>query len=124
LTEDFAFHVKQRGGMLAKGRLLGIQFQELFGVKNLFFENAKHANVMAAKLASGIVSSGYGLEAETATNQVFPILPDSVISALQQHFAFYVWRKADNEHSAIRLVTSWATQEHAVDAFLARLAQL
>jgi threonine aldolase len=124
LTEDFAFHVKQRGGMLAKGRLLGIQFQELFGVKNLFLENAKHANAMAAKLASGIVSGGYALEAETATNQVFPILPDSVISALEQHFAFYVWRKSDNDHSVIRLVTSWATQEHQVDALLARLAQL
>jgi threonine aldolase len=124
LTEDFAFHLKQRGGMLAKGRLLGIQFQELFGVKNLFLENAKHANAMAAKLASGIMSSGYALEAPTATNQVFPILPDSVISALKQLFAFYVWRKSDNDHSVIRLVTSWATQEHQVDAFLARLAQL
>ncbi len=124
LAEDFAFHVKQRGGMLAKGRLLGIQFQELFGDKNLFFENANHANAMAAKLAAGIVSGGYGLEAETATNQVFPILPDSVIAALQRHFAFYVWRKAGNDHSAIRLVTSWATEEREVDAFLARLAQL
>jgi threonine aldolase len=124
LTEDFAFHVKQRGGMLAKGRLLGIQFQELFGGKNLFLENAKHANAMAAKLASGIVSGGYALEAETATNQVFAMLPDSVISALKQRFAFYVWRKSDNDRSVIRLVTSWATQEHQVDAFLARLAQL
>jgi threonine aldolase len=78
---------------------------------------------MAAKLASGIVSGGYSLEAETATNQVFAILPDSVISALTRHFAFYVWRKSDNDHSVIRLVTSWATQEHQIDAFLARLAQ-
>jgi threonine aldolase len=70
LAEDFAFHVKQRGGMLAKGRLLGIQFQELFGVKDLFLENAKHANAMAANLAFGIVFSGYALEAETAKLQV------------------------------------------------------
>jgi threonine aldolase len=124
LAEDFAFHVKQRGGMLAKGRLLGIQFQALFGEKNLFLESARHANAMAAKLASGIESSGYALDAETATNQVFPILPDSVISALQQHFAFYVWGKSDSDHSVIRLVTSWATPEHQVDAFVARLAQL
>jgi threonine aldolase len=124
LTEDFAFHVKQRGGMLAKGRLLGIQFQELFGAKNLFFENAKHANAVAAKLASGIVSSGYALDAETATNQVFPILPDSVISALKQYFAFYIWKRSDDVHSVVRLVTSWATQEDQVDAFLARLAQV
>lgn len=71
LKDNFAFHVKQRGGMLAKGRLLGIQFQALFGVKHLFLENAKHANAMAAKLAAGIVGRGYVLDAETATNQVF-----------------------------------------------------
>jgi threonine aldolase len=124
LAVDFAFHVKQRGGMLAKGRLLGIQFQELFGAKNLFLENARHANEMAAKLASGIAAGGYGLDAETQTNQVFPIFPDSVISALKHHFAFYIWRKSDSDHSVIRLVTSWATQEHQVDAFLARLGQL
>ncbi|MFM0554427.1 hypothetical protein P0D69_26105 [Paraburkholderia sediminicola] len=123
LTEDFAFHLKQRGGMFAKGRLLGIQFQELFGVKTFFFENARHANAMAAKLASGILSGAYALEAETATNQVFAILPDSVISALTQHFAFYVWRKSDNDHSVICPVTSWATQECRVDAFLARPRQ-
>jgi threonine aldolase len=124
LAEDFAFHVKQRGAMLAKGRLLGIQFQALFGAKNLFFENAWHANTLAEKLASGIVSSGYALDAETATNQVFAILPDAVIAALKQRFAFYVWGKSDNDHSVIRLVTSWATQEHQVDAFLAQLARL
>lgn len=124
LKDDFAFHIKQRGGMLAKGRLLGIQFRELFGVKNLFLDNAKHANAMAAKLAAGIVQLGYALEAETATNQVFPILPDSIISVLKEHFAFYVWGKSDNNRSAIRLVTSWATDEQQVDAFLARLAQL
>lgn len=124
LTEDFAFHLKQRGGMLAKGRLLGIQFQELFGVKDLFLENAKHGNAMAAKLASGIEANGYTLEAATATNQVFAILPDSVIIALKQHFAFYVWGKSSNDHSVIRLVASWTTQEHQVDAFLARLTQL
>jgi threonine aldolase len=124
LAVDFAFHVKQRGGMLAKGRLLGIQFQELFGARKLFVENARHANAMAEKLAAGIVSGGYALDAETATNQVFPILPDAVISTLKQDFAFYVWRKADNDHSVIRLVTSWATEERQVDAFLARLAKL
>ena len=77
---------------------------------------------MAAKLASGILSSGYALEAETATNQVFAILPGSVILTMKQHFAFYIWRQTDNNRSVIRLVTSWATEEHQVDAFLARLA--
>lgn len=82
---------------------------------------ARHANAMAAKLAAGITSAGYKLAAQTATNQVFPILPNSVIAALEA-FAFYVWAKSDDEHSVIRLVTSWATEEGRVDAFLSRLA--
>jgi len=122
LKEDFAFHLKQRGGMLAKGRLLGIQFQALFGDSPLFSSMAQHANAMAAKLAAGIVSGGYGLAAQTETNQVFPILPNNVIAALQKAFAFYVWGKSDQEHSVIRLVTSWATEQGQVDAFLSRLA--
>jgi len=121
LCEDFAVHLKQRGGMLAKGRLLGIQFQELFGDGQLFFSMARHANAMAAKLAAGITSAGYKLAAETATNQVFPILPNSVIAVLQEAFGFYVWSKSTDEHSVVRLVTSWATDEGQVDAFLSRL---
>ncbi|HEY4068734.1 MAG TPA: aminotransferase class I/II-fold pyridoxal phosphate-dependent enzyme, partial [Burkholderiaceae bacterium] len=84
LKEDFGFHLKQRGGMLAKGRVLGIQFQELFGESQLFSSLARHANAMAAKLAAGIVSRGYGLAAQTETNQVFPILPDTAVAALQK----------------------------------------
>ncbi len=122
LAEDFAFHLKQRGGMLAKGRLLGIQFQELFGDNNLFTALARHANAMAAKLAAGIASRGYRLAAETETNQVFPILPNTVVAALRENFAFYVWAPSDEGHSVIRLVTSWATEENQVDAFLHRLA--
>ena len=122
LREDFAFHLKQRGAMLAKGRVLGIQFQELFGDNALFFSLAKHANAMATQLAAGITASGYALAAETQTNQVFPILPNAVISALQLKFTFYVWAKADDERSVIRLVTSWATDESQVDSFLACLA--
>ncbi len=121
LAEDFVFHLKQRGGMLAKGRLLGIQFQALFGEADLFSTLARHSNEMAAKLAGGIVSHGHRLAAQTETNQVFPILPDSLIAALQQDFAFHVWARSDPTHSVVRLVTSWATDERAVDAFLARL---
>ena len=122
LAEDFAFHLKQRGALLAKGRLLGIQFQQLFGDDALFFSLARHANAMAAKLAAGITASGYALAAHTETNLVFPILPQAVVSALQPKFAFYVWAPADNDHAVIRLVTSWATDEAHVDAFLACLA--
>lgn len=122
LAEDFAFHIKQRGGMLAKGRLLGIQFQQLFGPAFLFSSLAQHANAMAAKLAEGILSAGYTLSADTETNQLFPVLPNAVIASLQPHFAFYVWNKVDDDSSVIRLVTSWATDEAQVTSFLDHLA--
>lgn len=123
IAEDFAFHIKQRGGMLAKGRLLGIQFQQLFGPNMLFSALASHANAMAAKLAAGISAMGYELSAETETNQLFPILPNRVVEALQAHFSFYVWGTTlDEDRSVIRLVTSWATEEQQADAFLAQLA--
>lgn len=121
LTEDFAFNLKQRGGMLAKGRVLGIQFQALFGDQNLFFELAAHANAMATRLGDGILKAGGKLVAEAQTNQLFAILPDTAVSALQKRFAFYVWDKADADHSVIRLVTSWATEEAKVDAFVDEL---
>lgn len=122
LADDFAFHLKQRGALLAKGRLLGVQFRELFNDDLLIFSLARHANTMAAKLAAGIVSAGHGLAASTETNQVFAILPNAVIARLQEHFAFYVWEKRDPMHSVIRLVTSWATEEGRVNAFLSQLA--
>ena len=123
LKEDFAFHVKQRGGMLAKGRLLGVQFQALFGDDDLFFSLARHANDMAARLANGIVAAGYALKSEPEANMVFPELPDAAISVLKQDFEFYVWEKAAQGRSVIRMVTSWATQEQHVDAFLSKVRQ-
>ena len=121
LKQDFAFHLKQRGAMLAKGRLLGIQFQALFGDTDLFTALARHANAMAAKLAEGIAAAGHELAARTQTNQVFPILPNSQIARLKDEFGFYVWSASGDAASVIRLVTSWATEERHVDAFLARL---
>jgi threonine aldolase len=122
LKQDFAFHLKQRGAMLAKGRLLGIQFQALFGDADLFTSLAGHANAMAARLAAGILAAGHELAAPTQTNQVFPILPNSLIARLKEEFGFYVWNASGDADSVIRLVTSWATEERHVDAFLARLA--
>jgi len=117
LQPDFRYHIKQRGGLLAKGRLLGIQFLELFR-DNLYFDLARHANEMACRLVHGIDALGYSFLSPSTTNQIFPILPGSIITKLQQMYGFYVWEKMDSENSAIRLVTSWATKVEAVDAFL------
>lgn len=115
--ENFRYHLKQRGALLAKGRALGVQFVELFK-DALYFDLAKHANAMATKLAEGIRTQGYNFMTESPTNQIFPILPNAVIEKLQVNYGFYVWAKIDLENSAIRLVTSWATKESAVNEFL------
>jgi threonine aldolase len=121
LQQEFRFHIKQKGAMLAKGRLLGVQFLELFR-NDLYFDLARHANAMAALLRDGIARLGYGFLTHSPSNQIFPILPNRMIDRLAEHFEFHIWSKAGEETSAIRLVTSWATREDAVAAFLAEFA--
>ncbi|MCB2300808.1 threonine aldolase family protein [Clostridium tagluense] len=117
LKEDFRFHIKQKGGLLAKGRLIGIQFLELFK-ENIFFDLAKHANDMAQLLKMGISNCGYEFLIDSPTNQIFPILPNKIIEKLKEKYSFYIWQKIDEDNSAIRLVTSWATAEEAVKSFI------
>lgn len=117
LADDFSFHIKQRGALLAKGRLLGVQFLELFK-DGLFFDAASYANNLAMKLSTALTESGHALAAETQTNQIFPILPNALIDKLKESFSFYIWEKVEDEYSTIRLVTSWATDEKQVDAFI------
>lgn len=120
LKPDFRFMIKQRGAMLAKGWLLGIQFEELFK-DGLFYELAAHANAMADLLKQGIHSCGYHFASNSMTNQLFPILPDQVIEDLSHHFLFSIDKKWDDTSSVIRLVTSWATKETAVQDLISRL---
>ena len=120
LKKDFRYQMKQKGALLAKGQVLGVQFQELFR-DGLYFELAQRANTLAARLRQAVAEAGYSLLAPTVTNQVFPILPNSVIAKLEEEFSFYDWEAVDESHSAIRLVTSWATDEAAVDAFATAL---
>lgn len=120
LKPDFRYHIKQKGAMLAKGWLLGIQFEELFQ-NNLFFEMADHANQMAERLRSGFLACGYRFHWESTTNQLFPVLPNTVMEALSQDFLFSPQLTIDDAHTCVRLVTSWATRPEAADAFLAAL---
>jgi threonine aldolase len=117
LRDDFRFYMKQKGALLAKGRLLGIQFHELFQ-DDLYFDLARHANAMANLLKIAISKSGYKFLTPSSTNQIFPILPNTIIEQLQKNYAFYVWQSMDADNSAIRLVTSWATAEEAILAFI------
>lgn len=117
LKEHFPFHIKQRGAMLAKGRLIGVQFIELFR-DNLFFDLAKHANVMAEKISQAVKSNGFNMLTDSTSNQLFPILPNELVVELEKKFEFYRWAEFDNEHATLRLVTSWATQEEKVNTFI------
>ena len=123
LKEDFRFHIKQKGALLAKGRLLGLQFRELFR-DNLFFELAEHANTMAAKIQDALVALDCPLLLHSPSNQLFPILSNQIISELEKSYSFEIQKRVDADHSMIRLVTSWATRESAVDEFIADLRKL
>lgn len=120
LKSDFRYHIKQKGGLLAKGRLLGIQFVELFK-DDLFFELGAHANKMANRLREGIQAAGYAFFVDSPSNQLFVIFPNEVMEKLSTEFNFSTWEKIDEERTAIRLVTSWATKEEGVEAFIAAL---
>ncbi|AQS06985.1 threonine aldolase family protein [Clostridium beijerinckii] len=117
LKEDFRYFIKQKGGLLAKGRLLGIQFEELFK-DDLYFELAKHANKMALMLKGAIVDEGYKFLTESFTNQQFPIFPNNLIEKLSEKYSFNIERVIDSNYTAIRLVTSWATKEEIVLEFI------
>ncbi|MBT2736462.1 low specificity L-threonine aldolase [Bacillus sp. ISL-7] len=123
LKEDFRYHMKQKGALLAKGRLLGTQFLELFR-DNLFFDLAAHANMMATILRDEISKANIPFLTHSPSNQIFPILPNALITELEKHYAFHIWEKVDTDHSAIRLVTSWATEEEEVAAFLKDMKKL
>ena len=120
LQDHFRYNLRQRGGLLAKGRAVSLQFLELFR-DDLYFEIAKHANALARRLAAGIRECGYEIFVEAPTNQVFPIFPNPVIEQLEQDYGFHVWEKFDAQSQVVRLVTSWATEENAVSEFLTTL---
>lgn len=123
LKDDIRYHIKQKGGLLAKGWLLGIQFEELFQ-DNLYFELASHANQMASILTKGFEDLKCSFLVHTSTNQIFPILPNALIRKLEEEYSFYLWKKIDENQTAIRLVTSWATEQSAVQEFVEKLIKI
>jgi hypothetical protein len=117
LAEYFGFYIKQKGALLAKGRLLGLQFLTLFQ-NNLYEELGRVANTQMKRIKEAFVAKGIGFLSDTCTNQLFPILTQQQIAQLSADFDFYLWQKVDAEHTAIRLITSWATEDSQVEALL------
>lgn len=116
LQSDFRYLIKQSGAMLAKGMVIGAQFEALFR-DGLYFELAEHANRMAALLRDAVSAAGFPFFSPSPTNQVFPILPNERIEALSRLYRFERWAKVSETASAVRLVTSWATPQSAVLKF-------
>lgn len=113
LKADFRYLIKQRGGMLAKGRLLGLQFLTLFS-DGLYTEIAEKANRQADKIRDALKKNGFPLLYDTVANQVFTVFADDILAFLSEKYTFEIWGKPDEDHTAVRICTSWATDDEAV----------
>ena len=110
----FLTSVKQHGALLAKGRVLGIQFDTLF-TDNLYFDISRHAIERAEELKRVLQEKGCTFAWESPTNQQFVILEDSTVRRLKEHVVFSFWEKADETHTVVRFVTSWATRKEEIE---------
>ena len=121
--KDFRNIIKQRGGMLAKGRLLGIQFEVLFFDK-LYFRLAEHAVKTAATIKKVLENKGVEFLFDSPTNQIFPVFSDEIYEKLSKKFSFAFWEKTDEKHTAVRICTSWATKESDAAALIKELESI
>ena len=117
LAQDFRYIIKQNGGMLAKGRLLGLQFDALF-TDGLYQEISAHAIAMAEKLREAFTAKGYNYLAPNRTNQIFVIVPDAHLAKISEQFEYSYDQRIDATHSCVRFCTSWATKEENVDSLI------
>ena len=108
--KHFMTQVKQRGALLAKGRLLGIQFDTLF-TDDLYFNISRHAIRMAELLKEGFSERGYRFFLDSPTNQQFLILKKAEYERLKEQVGFSFWEQLDDDHVIVRFATSWATKE-------------
>lgn len=123
LKKDFRYSIKQHGGMLAKGRLLGLQFATLF-TDNLYFDIAQHAIDEAMRIKSALLAKGISFLIDSPTNQQFPIFTNAQIGTLSHHFILSLWQRIDENHTAMRICTSWATKPENTDALIRTIENL
>lgn len=123
LQKDFRYMIKRDGGLLAKGRMLGIQFDTLF-TDNLYFEISKHAIDMAMKIKQAFINKGFEFKYDSNTNQQFPIIKNELLKKLEEKYVFDYWEKYDETSSVVRICTSWATKEEYVNELIEDLNKL
>lgn len=123
IRRDFRYILKQRGGMLAKGRLLGIQFDALF-TDDLYMRISRHALTEAARIRTALSEMGIKQLIPSPTNQLFPILKDADIAALEKKYSFSHWERASETETAIRICTSWATKPENVTELINDMKKL
>ena len=123
INEDFRYLIKQHGGMLAKGRLLGVQFDALF-TDDLYFNISIHAIKMADQLRACFDELNVSYLVPGITNQIFPILSDELLAELGKNFMFTEMERVDDHHRCVRFCTSWATKQENMDALCAELKSL
>lgn len=123
MKQDFRYILKQRGGMLAKGRLLGIQFLALLE-NNLYFDLAQKADRQAVRIHRACAEKGWGFQSSSLTNQQFVILPNKALETLSKSYAVSFNGKIDETHSAVRFCTSWATRDEDVDRLIQSIREL
>lgn len=120
---DFRYMMKQGGALLAKGRLLGIQFETLF-TNNLYMEISKHAVELAMLIREAFTLKGFKLRYDSVTNQQFIILPNKVYEQLSKSYVFTKWETIGTEETVIRICTSWATSKEDVAKLIKDILQL
>ena len=119
----FRYHIKQRGALLAKGRLLAVQFQAL--LQDGYYETlGKQANAKAQRIKQALLAKGYTMLADTRANQIFPVLPNDALSTLQKDFAFAFWEAVDSAHTAVRICVGVTTPDENVAALISALEAL
>ena len=118
LKKDFRYIMRQEGGLVAKGRLLGLQFCELLR-DGFYVETGRRADQLAEEIRRACVDRGYPFLVPNNTNQTFPVIPDEVLESWKDKYAFAYQCRVDESHSAVRICTSWATRPEDVSALAA-----
>ncbi len=124
---DLKSMIKRNCGMFAKGRLIGVQFLALFNTPDencLYFEIARKTNEKAKRLKEGIENLGYTFTGSSTSNQIFPILPKTIVRILSKDFFFTEWSNYDENNMVTRFVTSWGTTDEEVDELLSTLSKI